>query len=152
MSPTEQVSPTGRQRRPRRTKPMTPERLERIALHYLERYATSSGHLRRVLDRRIRRAAREHEIDEQEAARWVAALIARLERVGFLDDRAYACARAAGLSARGYSGRYIRRALQARDVASEDVEAALREIATLDEDPELCAATRYARRLSLIHI
>ena len=48
-----------RQMKPRQPpKPPTQERLEKAALHYLERYAASSEGVRRVLMRKVERAAR----------------------------------------------------------------------------------------------
>ena len=49
-----------RRRVPRKA---TPKRLERVALHYLERYSSSSENLRRVLMRRVERSARAHGTD-----------------------------------------------------------------------------------------
>ena len=46
-----------RRRLPRKA---TPKRLQRVALHYLERYSSSSENLRRVLMRRVERSALVH--------------------------------------------------------------------------------------------
>jgi regulatory protein len=50
----------------RKPRKITPDSLGRIALHYLERYATSSENLRRVLIRRVRRSAEAHDTDPDE--------------------------------------------------------------------------------------
>ena len=47
-------------------RPATPERLEKAALAYLERFAASSESLRRVLRRRVRRSAELHGTDPAE--------------------------------------------------------------------------------------
>ncbi|MCR9219358.1 MAG: RecX family transcriptional regulator [Alphaproteobacteria bacterium] len=112
----------GRRRPP---KPATPERLEKAAYHYLERFATSADNLRRVLMRRVERSARAHGTDRQAGAAAVDALVARFLAAGLLDDRAYAEARAASLHRQGKGVRAIRQALAQKGVAAEDADAAL---------------------------
>ncbi len=132
--------------------------LENVALFYLERFAASAEQLRRVLVRRIERAARQ--LDEEPAAglALVDDLIARYRASGLLDDRQYAGARSRSLLRRGTSTRGIRQHLAARGVASDDIEAALAELgaelgaepgADADGDPDLAAAFAYARRRRL---
>jgi regulatory protein len=136
----------GRRRGPRRA---TARHLENAALHYLERFATSAAHLRRVLLRRVERSARVHGTDREEGAAVVEALVARFERAGLVDDRVYAEGRAAALFRRGTAPRAIRATLRAKGVAGETVEAAL---ATLDGgggDLDLAAAAALARRRRL---
>ena len=70
--------------------PPTPERLHARALRYLERYATTAAHLRRVL---LRRAAREAEalgLDTARVRADVDAVIARVVAAGLVDDRQFA--------------------------------------------------------------
>jgi len=134
-----------RRRGPRRA---TAKHLENAALHYLERFASSAAHLKRVLMRRVERSARVHGTDRAEGAALVEALVARFERAGMVDDRVYAEGRVAALFRRGTAPRAIRAALRAKGVAGETIEAAL---GTLDAagDPELTAATALARRRRL---
>ena len=134
-----------RRRGPRRA---TQKHLENAALHYLERFASSAAHLRRVLMRRVERSARVHGTDRAEGAALVEALVARFERAGLVDDRVYAEGRAAALFRRGTAPRAIRAALRAKGVAGETIEAAL---GTLEAGPdaELAAATALARRRRL---
>ncbi|HEY9537192.1 MAG TPA: RecX family transcriptional regulator, partial [Kiloniellaceae bacterium] len=68
----------------------TPERLERSALYYLERYDSSSGHLRRLLRRKVALSARVHGTDAEEGRAAVDRVIARLTGLGLLDDARYA--------------------------------------------------------------
>jgi regulatory protein len=91
----------------RAARPVTPERLEAAAFRYLERFATSSANLRRVLARRVRRSAALHGTDAAEGAAWIEALIQRFLDSGLLDDQAYAEARTASLHRRGRSARAI---------------------------------------------
>lgn len=134
-----------RQKRPRR---ITPDYLERAALHYLERYASSSENLRRVLGRKVWKAAREGgEVDEDQAAGWIDALLDKLRRAGLLDDRAYAESRTVTLRRQGESIRGIRLKLAAKGVKRDAVEAAL----DADEpgNDDVSAAVVYARRRRL---
>ncbi|MDJ0684002.1 MAG: RecX family transcriptional regulator [Alphaproteobacteria bacterium] len=149
------------QNRRRTPKKATPERLERAALHYLERFASSSENLRRVLMRRVARSAQFHAAeagpDEDRAgAASVDEIIQRFLRAGLLDDRAYAEARAASLHRRGASLRAIRMKLAQKGVDAETAEAALETLRrTLAEDadpgadPDFQAALNYARRRRL---
>ncbi len=137
-----------REARPRRApRRITPAYLERAALHYLERYATSKENLRQVLRRRVRRAAAGHDIDAAEAEAWIAALVDRFEAAGLVDDRTYAEARALSLRRRGDSARMVAAKLRAKGVPPDIVEAAL---ASVDDDggadAELAAAAACARR------
>jgi len=130
-------------RTPRRA---TPQYLRNAALHHLERYATSTAHLRRLLARKVARSAAAHGTDEAAGLRAVDELIADLLRLGLLDDAAYAEARARALHRRGQSLRAIRAALAQRGVAAEIVERALAALAEQAAEPDLAAALAYARR------
>src|SRR6266404_9081867 len=86
-------------RPPRRPPGITDSVLEKSALYYLERYAASSGQLRRVLLRRIKRAQMlGAESTQLEAARGhVEVLVARFLASGILDDRRFAESQAQSL-------------------------------------------------------
>jgi regulatory protein len=127
---------------------ITPAYLENAALHYLQRFATSSANLRRVLMRKVQRAAEAHGSDPAEGAAWVEALVARYQAAGLLDDRQYAAAKAASLQRRGTSSRAIRERLAVkgvdRDLISEAVDRLHEE-----EGGDLAAAAAFARRRRL---
>lgn len=132
------------------SKPVTPQRLENAALHYLERFAASADGLRRVLLRRVERSAREHATDRDEAAQWVAALIARYQASGLLNDAAFAEAKTASLHRRGGSTRAIRQKLTAKGVGEDDIARALAERLEISSgDPDLEAALALCRRRRL---
>ncbi|HUC60732.1 MAG TPA: RecX family transcriptional regulator [Alphaproteobacteria bacterium] len=142
-------------KKPARPKPITPERLERAALFYLGRYASSAEGLRRVLLRRLKRARLEPgEAAHRDAVAAIDRLVARFAANGLLDDRKYAEAQAASLHRRGIARRRIGQRLGVKGVARDDVEAAL---ATLDLGAEthesdavdLAAALALARRKRL---
>jgi regulatory protein len=127
--------------RPRRTKaPLDAEALERIALTYVGRYATSRSRLRAYLNRKLRERGWEGEGEPP-----LEPLIGRLGRLGYVDDRTFAIARAASLGRRGYGERRVKDALRAAGIEDEDsVEA--RQSARLSAWE---AARRFAERRRL---
>jgi len=122
-----------------------PELLERWALHYLGRYASSAENLRRVLKRRARRHSPEA---AQAAATLVDELVTRYREAGLLDDAAYAAGRVQSLHRRGESLRAIRARLAAKGVAAGDIADALADLRAA-VDPDLAAACAFARRRRL---
>ena len=134
--------------RPSSPPAVTPAALETAALRYLERYASSVANLRRVLMRRIERAARAGAIDREEGRARVAALVERLRERRLVDDNTYADGRARSLSRQGRSRAAIARRLAAKGVESDAVEAALAALAEAGET-DLHAALRFAKRRRL---
>ncbi|MDP8995316.1 MAG: recombination regulator RecX [Pseudomonadota bacterium] len=139
-----QSSPRGGQRVPRR---VTPQRLHNRALFYLQRFASSSANLRRVLLRGALRSARHHGAPtEAEVVRMVDDLIARLQAAGLLNDPLYAEGQARGLARAGRSPRMIRAKLAQKGVARDEVDRALDGLAEKAEDVELRGALILARK------
>ncbi|WP_114395194.1 regulatory protein RecX [Oleisolibacter albus] len=135
---------------PKSARLVTPDYLERAALHYLERFASSSANLRRVLLGKVQRSAQQHGTDPAEGTRWVDALIERYQRSGLLNDALYAEAKATGLQRRGGSTRRIRQTLMAKGVDEAHVEVALGALEGMDAGTaDLRAALAYARRRRL---
>ena len=130
----------------RRYRPATPASLERAALHYLARYATSAENLRRVLQRRVEKSARFCGTDRQEGSAQIEAILAKLTAVRLLDDAAYARARAITLFRRGLPRRGIKAMLHAKGVAGAHIDEALAAVEAETGDPDLAAALAYARR------
>lgn len=140
----------GRQRKV--PKKITPGYLEKAALFYLERYSSSAGNLRRVLDRKISNSIREHGAPtKEEAAGWVAELIAKLQRNRLLDDQAYAISRVRRLYAEGKSLGRIRQTLAVKGIGKDDADAALERLAAESTVPvsDLPAAVAFARKRKL---
>jgi regulatory protein len=125
------------------------EVIERWALDYLGRYASSAQNLRRVLLRRIRRRVRDDPDAVRRAALLVDSLIERQRRSGLLDDAAYANQRAAALCHRGFSLAGIRAHLVAKGVSAALAAEALKTLRAGDTDPDLVAACALARRRRL---
>ncbi len=142
----EKRQPRGR-RQPRK---VSPDYLERAALHYLERYASSSANLRRLLTRKVDLSAKAHGTDPEEGRRWVEALVERFRSSGLLDDKAYAEMKASGLQRRGGSTRTIRMKLGAKGVDADLIDAALGGLEGAETGrADLAAAVAYARRRRL---
>jgi len=111
--------------------------LERAALDYAARYATTRAKLAAYLRRKLR----ERGWAGEEAAP-VAVLVERFSQHGYVDDRAFAGARADSLLRRGYGARRIDAALR---VAGIDADVAAELDGTISAGAE-AAAIRFARR------
>ncbi|PHS79410.1 MAG: regulator [Rhodospirillaceae bacterium] len=135
---------------PRPPRKITEQRLANIALHHMDRYASSAENLRRVLQRRVFKASLFHEdLDADEAKGWIDELIVRYVESGVLNDLAYAETRARSLLARGSSGRLIRMKLMEKGIEDTIIDKALAALTLDAPDPELFAAIKLARRRKL---
>ncbi|MGE0788699.1 MAG: regulatory protein RecX [Sandaracinaceae bacterium] len=128
-------------RRP--AKPATRPYLERVALHYLERYPGSEAKLRRTLMRRVQRSVRELGTDPAEGEAAVDQVVLAMRERGYVDDARFARDRAASMSRRGKSQRAIRAALYQHGIGGEDADRAL------GEHDDLEAARALVRRARL---
>jgi regulatory protein len=120
--------------------PLDEAGLERAALFYASRYATTRAKLRSYLARKLRERGWEGAGEPP-----LAALVERMARLGYVDDRAFASARAAALSRRGYGAGRVDAALRAAGIEAEDA-AGAREITA---DCAWEAALRFAERRKL---
>jgi regulatory protein len=136
-------------RRRRGPKPATAAHLENAALHYLERFASSSANLRRVLTRKVARAAAAHGGDVREGEQIVDAIIARYLGAGLLDDRAYAAQKVLSLRRRGASTYGIRGKLAVKGVDAELIAETLGRLDQETSASELAAACALVRRRRL---
>src|SRR5688572_30188546 len=101
----------------RRTAPPLDEgSLERLALRYAERYATSRAKLARYLLRKTRERGWRGATD----APPIEAIVARMAGLGYVDDSAFATARAATLTRRGLGARRVAADLKAAGIGEED--------------------------------
>ncbi|UAK24898.1 RecX family transcriptional regulator [Sphingomonas nostoxanthinifaciens] len=117
--------------------PIDAARLDALALGYVGRYATSRAKLAAYLVRKLDVAGW---AGEGEAP--VAAVVARLAALGYVDDAAFARARGAALGRRGYGARRVSDALRAAGVEAEDAAPAQVEA----QDEALARALAFARR------
>ncbi len=136
-----------RQRKQHR--PITAEYLDKAALFYLERYASSADNLARVLMRRVDRAARAGISDRDEGRRLIAELIERYRARGLLNDRIYAEGRARSLLRQGRPRVAIARRLAAKGVGADEIGSALAGLHDEAADPDLAAAIAFSRRRRL---
>jgi regulatory protein len=116
--------------------PLDAPALERLALRYVERYATTTGKLRDYLKRKVRERGWEGPPADPHA------LAARMAALGYVDDRGWAEARAAALARRGLGARRVRDALRQAKVGEEDAAALGDDIAARERE----AALAFARR------
>lgn len=135
------------QPRRRIVKPITVKRLENIAAAYIDRYASSSGRLRDVLLRRVRKARHAEAPVVENAEAVIDGIVAKYVKAGVLDDRRFAERKADSLSRRGTSQRRIREKLAMARVGRDDVDHALSNLR--DDDSEFAAAVALARRRRL---
>ncbi|WNO53130.1 RecX family transcriptional regulator [Stakelama saccharophila] len=123
--------------RPRRPPPpLTAEMLERLALRYVERYATTRAKLAAYLERKIRERGFEDGVPQ------VTAIVERFAELGYVDDRAFAEARAAAMARRGLGERRVASALWQAGVEADDAEALAPDIA----ERAVESAVTFARR------
>lgn len=124
---------------------VTPAYLERAAMTYLERYASSAENLRRVLKRKVDKRCRLRGEDPSGFQEAIDTVVAKCLRSGLIDDTRYAEARVATLRRRGGSARAIQAKLAAKGLDRETIAAALEG----EEGDEMDAARAYARRRKL---
>ena len=125
-------------------KPVAERRLMNKAVHYLGRYTASRQRLREVLRRFARRKLDSH--DDAEVVRAIEAVIEDCVRLGYVDDAAFALARARSRRRGGRSSLAIRRSLQEHAIDPDLVDAALAAADEETTDGELAAALRHAAR------
>lgn len=131
----------------KRPKKVTEGYLERAALHYLGRFASTEANLIQVLERKIRRRNEENTAPTAEQMGWIANAAAKCVRLGYVDDAHYAKQRFASLLRKGKPLRTISQDLRYKGVADHLVtELIAQEQADPEVDLDLSAAAAYARR------
>jgi regulatory protein len=117
--------------------PLDHPALERLALFYVGRYATTKARVRSYLLRKVKERGW-----EGGATPPVDDLVERLAARGYVDDSAFASAKAASLQRRGFGERRVAQALRAAGIAARDVDSATEEI----KAAALATALRFAER------
>jgi regulatory protein len=126
---------------PRKSRPpLTPGKLEELALNYVGRFATSRSKLLAYLRRKLRERGWEGDNEPP-----VEELSDRMVRLGYVDDRAFALSKARSLTGRGYGERRVRQALTIAGI--DDVHSA--EARQLAEEESVAAALKFASRKSI---
>jgi len=122
--------------RRRASTPLDCAALERLALRYVERFATTRARLADYLDRKIRERGWQGPPADPEA------IAARMAELGYIDDRAFAEARARSMARRGLGPRRVAQAFHAAGIAADDAEAVAPEIAAGAVEAALALARR----------
>lgn len=121
----------------REVRPLDAASLRELALAYVGRFATTRAGLVRYLGRKLRERGWQGDVPPDTAA-----LAESLAGLGYVDDAAFAGAKARSLLRRGYGARRIDQALWAAGVADADREEADREAG----DGRIASALRLAER------
>jgi regulatory protein len=119
--------------------PLDPARLERLALRYVERYATTRAKLIGYLQRKLRERGWAGP-DEPS----VIALVDRFVGLGYVDDTSFARNKASSMARRGLGERRVALALQQAGIG-KDLSAAVRQ-ELYDEEQAWQNLLRFARR------
>jgi regulatory protein len=130
------MSRSNPQDRRRAPPPLDVAALERLALRYVERFATTRARLADYLARKIRERGWEGDPPD------VRALAERLAGLGYIDDRAFGEARAGAMLRRGLGRRRVSGALRAAGIGEDDAAA----IAPTVDAGAQAAALAFARR------
>jgi regulatory protein len=122
--------------------------LQRAALAYLERHASSSENLRHLLKRKLARRLRgaDEEVGEDIRSRLIGEVVAKCVRARLVDDALYAAGKVDTLRRKGGSARAIEARLSAKGVARATIAAALAETGDPAEAEWLAAHARARRR------
>jgi regulatory protein len=109
-----------------------------MALRYVERFATTRGRLTDYLKRKIYERGWEEDAPPADPA----ALAEKRAGLGYIDDRAFAEARAGAMGRRGLGKRRVSEALRFAGIQEEDAEA----VSPIIEADTLSSALAFARR------
>jgi regulatory protein len=135
----------------RAARPITAKYLQNAAAFYLERYPSTAEGLRRVLNRRVRKAEMLEAPVMDNVKQAIEAVVAKFVAAGVIDDKAFAQTKARALHRRGTSTRLTRRKLQIAGVDGDTLDQVALDV-ELDTDPgqrERRAAAALARRRRL---
>jgi len=116
------------------------ESLKRLALRYVEKYATTRARLTRYLERKLYERGWDGESSPP-----IASLVEQMADLGYVNDRLYAEMRASALTRRGYGYRRIDADLRNAGLSADDIEASL----SNSDDTAREAALAFARRKRL---
>jgi regulatory protein len=124
--------------------PLTRQKLEQLALAYLNRFDCTATKLRQHLTLRAKKLG-----GDEQAADWINALVERYLGSGVLDDARFARNLASQLNARGKSARAISQKLSQRGVPSDVTSELMSARKQAEPGAELEAARAYARKRRL---
>ncbi|MBB4101274.1 regulatory protein RecX [Sphingomonas kyeonggiensis] len=117
--------------------PLNSADLERFALRYVERYATTRAKLAAYLSRKLRERGWDGEKSPDPEG-----LAERMAGLGYVNDRLYAESKAGAMARRGLGARRVREALRFAGIEEEDAAALIPSI----EEAEVSSAIAFAKR------
>ena len=117
------------------------------AVHYLGRYSASEHRLREVLNRFAERKLANAETAEVVSA--MTRVVEKCQRLGYVDDVAFAASQARSQRQQGKSTRAIRQRLRQHALDDAAIATALRTADSDHQNAELAAAIQFARRRRL---
>jgi regulatory protein len=109
----------------RPARPITATYLQNAATLYLERYPATAEGLRRVLQRRVRKAAMAEAPIMENVEQAIDTIVAKLVAARVIDDKAFAQTKARALHRRGTSTRLTRRKLERAGVGGDTLAEAM---------------------------
>jgi len=108
-------------------KKITRDYLHNAGLYYLQRFAASTSHFRKIMDRKIMRSCAFHKDQDPDTCRALLdELIIRFQDAGLLDDLLYTKGMITSMRRRGLSARAIKSRLNIKGLATELVKEQLR--------------------------
>lgn len=114
--------------KPKKLRKITKQRLQNIALYYLQRFETSVENLRTVLWRRVKDYAfYVPEFNVAEAEMWIEEILADFQKRHYVDDKRFAELKIRDYLALGKSENYIRLKMAQKGVSDELVNQILSE-------------------------
>ncbi len=123
-------------------KKITYQRLHRITLHYLSRYEASTEKVRQMLKKRVDTVARLGQEIPSETNQWIEQIVAKVVKLGYVDDKRYGENQVRTLSAMGKSKRFMVAKLTLAGLDPDEIE---RLLVDSDKD-EVSRAQIFIRR------
>lgn len=131
-------------RPPAQQPPLTRQKLEEVALAYVNRFDCTVSKLRQHLTARARKLG-----GDAQASPWIEELLQRYAGSGLLDDARFARNLTSQLTARGKSSRAIAQKLAARGVPRDVAGELMATRKRAEPEAELSAALAYVRKRRL---
>ena len=123
---------------------ITEQRLQNIALHYIERFGGTEKTLRDVLIRRVQNSMTDHpEQDIDVIKTWIDSIVKKAIDLGYINDSYFAKMRVMSLARRGDSKKMITMKLKQKGITDIDLEKAFTE---LSDDSEFLSALAYVNK------
>lgn len=131
----------------KKIKKITKDRLNNIALYYLERFDSSISNLRNVLYRRVNKAKLYYDdMDMEEILSWVDEIINKMISFGYVNDDRYAKNQIEKFIAKGNSVRSIKSKLQAKGISVDLINKYIEIYSEEMKDIDLVAVVKYLKK------